>query len=1329
MVFLCETKLSGREMRTVRAKFDGYEGMEVDSVGRSGGLAFWWKKGLRCEFVSASVHYMDFVVRDEGGDWRVTGFYGWPAVSDRHLSWQLLRILGRQSGLPWMCVGDFNEILFANEMKGGTRAQWQMNNFREAVDVCGLVDIQFEGYAFTWDNGQAGEANRQCRIDRAMGTNEWLDRFPYARLIHLEREWSDHSPIKLVLDRREGKKEYIHKFRFEQMWAGEEGCEDAIRRGVERGGGEMMNTLSSCAKELQSWKKTSIGKIVKAIATKRRQIAKLNEGGRTVAEVQRRRKLVSEVAELCRQEEIFWRQRSRALWLKEGDRNTGFFHRQAGQRRTKNHIGKLVDDGGVVRVGEEGVSRVATNYFEGLFKATGQREFGDIFNGVAGRVTEDMNAILQRDFQEDEVLEALNQMHPLKAPGPDGMNGLFYQTYWHVVGPLVTKTVLGFLKGEPMSEELNHTHIVLIPKKKAPDKIQDFRPISLCNVGYKLISKVLANRLKIFLGDIVSENQSAFTPGRLISDNVLIAFELFHHMKLSKSSSGAMAVKLDMAKAYDRVEWDFLRGVLRAMGFDRHWVGRVMECVSTVSSAVLINGTAKEVFKPERGLRQGDPLSPYLFILCAEVLSSLVRRAVESNTLRGFRIATNAPLITHLFFADDSIFFLRAGVTEAEQLSAILRKYEQASGQLVNLDKTTVSYSKGVSEERRLAITERLGVRMVEEHDRYLGLPTVIGKSKKPVLDIIRNKLNKRLQGWRGKILSRAGREILIKAVANSIPTYVMSIFQLPAAFCDELRGLVSRFWWGSEDGRRKISWVAWKRLCKPKSMGGMGFRDFLKTNQALLGKQAWRLITSPDCLWARLMRSKYYENASFLEARFGHNPSYTWRGILGARKVVELGLRRRIGDGADTYIWKDAWIVGTQTGRVISPCFGDPNVLKVADLMLGNGGGWDEQKLATYLLPFEQERVRNIRLSTGQASDSWLWCFERDGIYTVKSAYRLLEGDNLNAAEPSSWEKDKWIWSRLWKSQVWPRIKLFFWQLCHDAIATKVNLAKRIECDNVMCPMCFASIETGTHLFRDCFIAQGVWEELHLTGREEQAGDEVRDWVEGWWRDMLNLEQEKMMVACWAIWEARNKTVFEGVRARVEQIVRRVEDVLAEIAGNGGDCRDYEGAGRGRTGESCTEWRAPEHGWVKINVDAGVKEGLGVGVGAVCRNAQGKVLWGLSINRKEVWEPHVAEAVAVLEGLVEAVRAGHDLIVVESDCSRVVDALKTRKSGRSSFFLVLDDIFRICSSFVDVIWSHTSRNNNEVAHALAHVSPGVVGKTVWIDQLPSVAEALLVSK
>ncbi|XP_074306645.1 uncharacterized protein LOC141641901 [Silene latifolia] len=236
------------------------------------------------------------------------------------------------------------------------------------------------------------------------------------------------------------------------------------------------------------------------------------------------------------------------------------------------------------------------------------------------------------------------------------------------------------------------------------------------------------------------------------------------------------------------------------------------------------------------------------------------------------------------------------------------------------------------------------------------------------------------------------------------------------------------------------------------------------------------------------------------------------------------------------------------------------------------------------------------------------------------------------------------------------------------------------------------------------------------MVGREESGLVEVQDWVEGWWRDMLAMEREKMMVGCWAIWEARNRVVFEGGRALVDQILRRVENVMAEVAGNGEVMRGSGIVGGVKKGVDNAGSIAPEEGWVKINVDAGVKDEVGVGVGAVCRDAEGKVLWGLSYNRKEVWEPHVAEVLSVFEGMEEAVRAGHDSIIIESDCSQVVNALKTRNQGRSIFFLVLDDIFRICSSFNVVVWSYTSRVNNTVAHALAHVSLGVVGNTAWID-------------
>ncbi|XP_074293711.1 uncharacterized protein LOC141620847 [Silene latifolia] len=1084
-------------MRRVREKLEGYFGMEVDSMGRSGGLAMLWQKDIDCVFMSSSVHHMDFTIRHEGKEWRLTGFYGWPAVTDRHLSWELLRLLKGQSTLPWVCMGDYNEILFSTEMKGGSRAQWQMTNFRSAVDDCHLRDVPWVGYNFSFDNGQAGEANRQCMLDRALCTSTW------------------------------------------------------------------------------GWQNININKIGKALEKKRKQLARFNEGDRSETNVQKIRQLIAKISTLCRQEEQYWRQRSRALWLKDGDRNTKFFHTRAGERKRKNFIAKLIDEDGMERVGTEDVTKVALDYFQGLFTTSNPTDFDDVVAGIGGRVTDDMNAELRRDYGEDEVLDALNQMHPLKAPGPDGTNGLFYQTYWSTVGPEVVRAVLAILRGERSPRDINKTNIVLIPKKKAPDKIRDFRPISLCNVVYKLVSKVLANRLKLFLGDIVSENQGAFTPGRSISDNVLIAFEVFHAMKNSRHMEGNMAIKLDMAKAYDRVEWRFLYRVLGGMGFHRAWIDRVMDCVTSVSFSVLVNGNPSLVFRPTRGLRQGDPLSPYLFILCAEVLSDLMRRAVAEGAIHGVRVSVGAPEVSHLLFADDSIFFTRATEEEATAVSDILRRYEHASGQLVNLDKTTVSFSKGVPRTKRSNLATRLGIIEVEEQERYLGLPTVVGRSKKVLINILRDKLSKTLEGWRGKILSRAGKEVLLKVVTNSLPTYVMSIFKIPVNFCDELRSMMSRFWWGHEDGKRGISWVSWKTLCQPKGMGGMGFRDFKLFNLALLGKQAWRLTTETESLWARFMKVRYYPNGDFLSSNIGNHPSYTWRGIHEAKEVLGLGLRRRIGNGLTTRVWGDAWVVPNQLGRVISPQPPGFEGMMVARLLNDGGGAWNEQLIDNIFLGFEGTWIKNIRLSENAIDDDWFWSAEKDGVFSVKSAYRLLVGgfDSLEVGGASNWEREKWLWARLWKIPVWPRVKLFFWQLCSEALTTRANIATRV---------------------------------------------------------------------------------------------------------------------RGMIGDWC--------------------------------------FGGATVVLEQLWESHIAEAVAVLEGVKKARRRGHMNIVVESDCLQVVDALRKSCTGRSVFDLVLDDIISLRASFNSVVWSFTSRLNNGVAHALAHPFPRVVGRFLWSEGLPLIANDAVIA-
>ena len=208
------------------------------------------------------------------------------------------------------------------------------------------------------------------------------------------------------------------------------------------------------------------------------------------------------------------------------------------------------------------------------------------------------------------------------------MSSFFFQKYWHIVGDSVSTAVLSILNSGKLLRKTNLTYISLIPKKKNLEQMSDYRPISLCNVLYKIISKVLANRLKKILPVISSDSQSAFVPGRMIIDNVSVAFEVLHKIKAKrKGRKGEMAVKLDMSKAYDRVEWIFVEAIMRKLGFEEKWIMMIMECITTVQYSILLDGVPKGYIIPSRGLRQGDPLSPYLFLLCAEGLSALLQKS------------------------------------------------------------------------------------------------------------------------------------------------------------------------------------------------------------------------------------------------------------------------------------------------------------------------------------------------------------------------------------------------------------------------------------------------------------------------------------------------------------------------------------------------------------------------------------------------------------------------------------------------------------------------------------------------------------------------------
>ncbi|CAM8960074.1 unnamed protein product [Rhodiola kirilowii] len=392
-----------------------------------------------------------------------------------------------------------------------------------------------------------------------------------------------------------------------------------------------------------------------------------------------------------------------------------------------------------------------------------------------------------------------------------------------------------------------------------------------------------------------------------------------------------MSIKLDMSKAYGRIEWRFLEKMMAAMGFAEVWIKRIMLCVSTVSYKVKINDDISEIIRPKRGLRQGDPISPYLFLICAEWLTYTLSRYREIGLLEGIKICRGAPIISNLMFADDCLLFIKSTKNSVSWIRNILKRYEAVSGQKVNLSKSEVVCSKAVPEAFRQELVERMGVKIVPSHSNYLGLPNCFSHRKAVLFRKIEEKVTRKIGDWKHKLLSSAGREVLIKSVLQAIPNYAMACFKIPVTLCRKLVGDCLKFWWNNSKNRG-IHWIKAEELFKDKNNGGMGFCKWELMNMAMLAKQGWRLLTDPDLLVTRLFKAKYFPDSDFLSAGLGSRPSYAWRGINEVASIVRYGAEwdsregkyqwRR--DGAGSFSVKGAYLCAREMERIRNPPEGE---------------------------------------------------------------------------------------------------------------------------------------------------------------------------------------------------------------------------------------------------------------------------------------------------------------------------------------------------------------------------------------------------------------------
>ncbi|RVW45169.1 putative ribonuclease H protein [Vitis vinifera] len=525
--------------------------------------------------------------------------------------------------------------------------------------------------------------------------------------------------------------------------------------------------------------------------------------------------------------------------------------------------------------------------------------------------------------------------------------------------------------------------------------------------------------MKKVVGKVVSTSQNAFVKGRQILDASLIANEVIDTWQKQKEKG--IICKLDIEKAYDSINWKFLVKVLQKMGFGSKWVGWMWSCLSSAKFSVLVNGVPAGFFPSTKGLRQGDPLSPYLFIMGMEVLDVLIRRAVEGGFLSGCNIRD------HLTY-----------------LGWILFWFEAASGLRINLAKSEIIPVGEVEEVEELAV--ELGCRVGTLPSQYLGLPLGAPNRAPYIWDGVEERVRRRLALWKRQYISKGGRVTLIKSTLASMPIYQMSIFRMPKVVVRRIEKVQRDFLWGGGNMERKVHLVKWEVVCTDKDKGGLGLRKLALLNKALLGKWIWRYACDKNNLWRQVIKVKYGQEGLDWRPNKANGAVGVgvWKEIWKESDWCWDNMTFRVGKGNMIGFWTDVWCSESPLSQCFPHLFGmaahqNLTVEEMWDQNSGQGNwnlhflrdfnDWEIELVGEFL-----HILRGFKPSLEE--DSVLWRKGRSGQFRVKKAYSLLtESDDMGFPYKS-----------IWVARVPTKVAFFAWEASWGRSSSKSSRSSRLE-------------------------------------------------------------------------------------------------------------------------------------------------------------------------------------------------------------------------------------------------------------------------------------------
>lgn len=952
--------------------------------------------------------------KSNNASWSITAVYGPQNTPDK------LRFLTELAALKplvlkeWLVLGDFNLICKAEE-KSNTNVNFRlMGQFRNTIDLLEMRDLPLCGKKFTWSNERAGTT--LTRIDRMLISNDWELRYPQYQLSPASSAVSDHSP--LLLKKMDVK--VFKGFRFEAYWLKLQDIDEVVSLSWNKplASAEPVRRLHAklarTALALKRWEKKIKSASNLAFNVENEVIFNLDlameERELSEAEWSLRRKLKARLLGIAAMGRIAWRQRSRITKIKASDASSKLFHLRANGRRRKNHIPSLQSQNGAVtdhKLKEE----ILLNHFKSLM---GTRDSGRLTINWAQlqHPTADLQH-LELPFTEDEIKGAVFDLHDEKAPGPDGFIGKFFKRFWSLIKDDLVAAVhqLFCLRGGNW-RLLNSAHIVLLPKSTAARCASDFRPVSLIHSFAKIFCKLLANRLGPELQKLISCTQSAFIQGRSIQDNFLYVQNTIKNAY--KKNIPLVFLKLDFAKAFDSVHWPYLIDVMKAYGFGQRWRDIICQLLASSSSRILLNGCPGPAFTHLKGLRQGDPLSPMLFILAMDPLL----RMLDAATARGLLepIPQNAVRMRASLYADDAAIFVSPNHSQIMATLSILEAFGNISGLKINPAKC-VAYPIRCHQVELQSMLPDFEGPVGSFPCKYLGLPLSFRRLRRIDLQPFLDKGAGRMSIWKGKLLNRTGRLDLINSVLSATITFFLTSFAPSGWFTRKFDKLRRNFLWNAdEEAHGGKCLVNWKMICAPKNVGGLGIKDIQAFGRALRLRWPW-------FEWDNLDRP--------------------WKGTPVPCEMADLNLFAActsisLGDGLTAKFWSHRWL-GGNAPKELAP--GLYNLARSKQLTvreaLHNGSwmrGLRNINSAILMDSFIDLWWRLQETVLLPRPDTISWNFSPNGEYSAKSAYLVQFLTRIPQPHLHS----------VWNIKAERKIKFFVWTLLQNRLWTADRLLAR---------------------------------------------------------------------------------------------------------------------------------------------------------------------------------------------------------------------------------------------------------------------------------------------